>query len=95
MEMLTLIVALSAVLWYVIDRAHRLWDALPYGKWITMIVAAIGSFGLVFSFDLDLISACGLVDGVSMAGQILTGFVLMSGSSAISEVIARIKGKDK
>lgn len=95
MEMLTLIVALSAVLWYVIDRAHRLWDALPYGKWITMIVAGIGSFGLVFSFGLDLISACGLVDGVSMAGQILTGFVLMSGSSAISEVIARIKGKDK
>lgn len=95
MEMLTLIIALSAVLWYVIDRAHRLWDALPYGKWITMIVAAIGSFGLVFSFGLDLISACGLVDGVSMAGQILTGFVLMSGSSAISEVIARIKGKDK
>ena len=95
MEMLTLIIALSAVLWYVIDRAHRLWDALPYGKWITMIVAAIGSFGLVFSFGLDLISACGLVDGVSMAGQILTGFVLMSGSSAISEVIARIKGEDK
>lgn len=95
MEMLTLITALSAVLWYVIDRAHRLWDTLPYGKWITMIVAGIGSFGLVFSFGLDLISACGLVDGVSMAGQILTGFVLMSGSSAISEVIARIKGKDK
>lgn len=95
MEMLTLIVALSAVLWYVIDRAHRLWDALPYGKWITVIVAAIGSFGLVFSFGLDLISACGLVDGVSMAGQILTGFVLMSGSSAISEVIVRIKGGDK
>lgn len=95
MEMLSLIVALSAVLWYIIDRAHRLWDALPYGKWITMIVAGIGSFGLVFSFGLDLISACGLVDGVSMAGQILTGFVLMSGSSAISEVIARIKNKDK
>ena len=95
MEMLSLIVALSAVLWYIIDRAHRLWDALPYGKWITMIVAGIGSFGLVFSFGLDLISACGLVDGVSMAGQILTGFVLMSGSSAISEVIARIKGEDK
>ena len=95
MEMLSLIVALSAVLWYIIDRAHRLWDALPYGKWITMIVAGIGSFGLVFSFGLDLISACGLVDGVSMAGQILTGFVLMSGSSAISEVIARIKGENK
>ena len=95
MEMLTLIIALSAVLWYVVDRFKSGWDALPYGKWITVIVAGIGSFCLVFSFGLDLIFACGLVDGVSMAGQILTGFVLMSGSSAISEVIARIKGEDK
>ena len=95
MEMLTLIVALSTVLWYVIDRAHPLWENLSYGKWITLVVAGIGSFGLVFSFGLDLIFACGLVDSVSMAGQILTGFVLMSGSSAISEVIARIKGEGK
>lgn len=95
MEMLSLIVALSAVLWYIIDRAHPLWDALPYGKWLTIGFAAIGSFCLVFSFGLDLIFACGLVDSVSMAGQILTGFVLMSGSSAISEVIARIKGENK
>ena len=95
MEMLTLIVALSAVLWYVVDRFKTGWDALPYGKWITVIVAGIGSFCLVFSFGLDLIFACGLVDSVSMAGQILTGFVLMSGSSAISEVIARIKGENK
>ena len=95
MEMLTLIIALSAVLWYVVDRFKSGWDALPYGKWITVIIAGIGSFCLVFSFGLDLIFACGLVDSVSMAGQILTGFVLMSGSSAISEVIARIKGKDK
>lgn len=95
MEMLTLIIALSAVLWYVIDRAHPLWENLSYGKWITLVIAGIGSFGLVFSFGLDLIFACGLVDSVSMAGQILTGFVLMSGSSAISEVIARIKGEGK
>lgn len=95
MEMLTLIVALSAVLWYVIDRAHPLWENLSYGKWITLVVAGIGSFGLVFSFGLDLIFACGLVESVTLAGQILTGFVLMSGSSAISEVIARIKGEGK
>lgn len=95
MEMLTLIIALSAVLWYVVDRFKTGWDALPYGKWITVVVAGIGSFCLVFSFGLDLIFACGLVDSVSMAGQILTGFVLMSGSSAISEVITRIKGEDK
>ena len=94
MEMLTLIIALSAVLWYIIDRAHPLWDALPYGKWITIGLAGVGSFCLVFSFGLDLIYACGLVERMSVAGQILTGYVLMSGSSAISEVIARIKGEN-
>ena len=94
MEMLTLIIALSAVLWYIIDRAHALWDALSYGKWITIGLAGVGSFCLVFSFGLDLIYACGLVESMSVAGQILTGFVLMSGSSAISEVIARIKGEN-
>lgn len=94
MEMLTLIIALSAVLWYIIDRAHPLWDALSYGKWITIGLAGVGSFCLVFSFGLDLIYACGLVESMSVAGQILTGFVLMSGSSAISEVIARIKGEN-
>lgn len=94
MEMLTLIIALSAVLWYVIDRFKEGWDALPYGKWITIGLAGVGSFCLVFAFGLDLIYACGLVESMSVAGQILTGFVLMSGSSAISEVITRIKGEN-
>ena len=94
MEMLTVIIARSAVLWYIIDRAHPLWDALPYGKRITIGLAGVGSFCLVFAFGLDLIYACGLVESMSVAGQILTGFVLMSGSSAISEVIARIKGEN-
>ena len=93
MEMLTLIIALSAVLWYVVDRFKSGWDALPYGKWITVIVAGIGSICKVLSFPLELINACPQLK--SMAGQILTGFVLMSGSSAISEVIARIKGENK
>ena len=91
MDALTLIVALSAVLWYCIDRFKPLWENLSWGRYITMAVAAAGAFGLVFSFNLDLVAALNLITDITLAGKILTGLVLMSGSSAMSEIIAKIK----
>ena len=96
MEMLLLILALSTTMWYVIDRLKvSLWEHLPYGKYITMACAAIFGFGLTFSLNVDLLFALNLTTEVTIAGKILTGFALMSGSSAISEIIARIKGEDE
>ena len=93
MEILTLIIALSSVMWYIIQRGKdELWGKLSYGKWITIAVSAVAAFGLTLSFNLDIIYACGLVENMTMAGQILTGFTLMSGSSAVAEVIEKIKG---
>lgn len=92
MENLTLIMALSAVLWFIVDKFKPLWAEKSWGKYITMAVAAIGGFGLTFAFGLDLIYACGLMENLTLAGQILTGLVLMSGSSAVAEVIERVKG---
>ena len=91
MEMLTLIVALSAILWYLIDRAKPMWEGKKWSKYVTIAVAAIGGFGLAFGFDLDLIFACGLVEEPSVLGTIITGFTLMSGSSAVSEIMAKVK----
>ena len=93
MEILTLIIALSAVLWFLVDRFKPLWEGLSFGKYITLLVAGIGAFALVFSFNLDLILACGLVEATTIAGKIMTGLVLMSGSSAVAEIIERVKGK--
>lgn len=94
MELLTLIIALSSVMWYLINRGQKeLWGSLSYGKWITIGVAALFGFGLTFSFGLDIIFACGLTEQLTTAGQILTGFVLMSGASAVSEIIAAVKGE--
>jgi hypothetical protein len=92
MTALALTIALSAVLWYCIDRFKPVWEDVSWGKYITMLVAAVGSFGLVFSFNLDIIAALELVESVSIAGKIITGLVLMSGSSAISEIITKVKG---
>ena len=93
MDALTLIIALSAVLWYCVDRFKPMWENVSWGKYITMLIAAAGSFSLVFSFNLDLVAALELVGEITVAGKILTGLVLMSGSSAISEIISRIKSK--
>ena len=93
MEMLSLILALSAVLWFLVDRFKPIWEGLSFGKYITLLVAGIGAFALVFSFNLDLILACGLGEATTIAGKIMTGLVLMSGSSAVAEIIERVKGK--
>ena len=93
MEMLSLILALAAVLWFLVDRFKPLWEGLSFGKYITLLVAGIGAFALVFSFNLDLILVCGLVEATTIAGKIMTGLVLMSGSSAVAEIIERVKGK--
>lgn len=91
MEALTLIIALSAILWYIVDKFKPIWEGFTQGKYITMAVAGLGAFGLTFGFNLDLINALDLVAEMSMPGQLITGFLLMSGSSAIAEIIGAVQ----
>ena len=93
MEMLTLIIALSAIMWYLIDKFKALWAGVSWGKYITIAVAAVSGFALAFGFDLDMIYACGLVPDATILGTVLTAFTLMAGSSAVSEIIGKIKGE--
>jgi hypothetical protein len=92
MKMLTLIIGLSMIMWYVIDRFKPLWSELSYGKYITIGLSAVFGFGLAFGFGLDLVNAIGLYGAATPIGTALTGFLLMSGSSAVSEIIGKIKG---
>jgi len=89
--MLGLILSLSMIMWYIIDRFKPIWEGLTYGKYITMGISGIVGFALVFSLGLDILVGLGLLTSITIAGQIMTGFVLMAGSSAISEVISLIK----
>ena len=91
MDLLTLILALSVVMWYCIDRVKPMWETSKSGKYITMGVAAIFGFALAFAYHLDLIYALGLVAEASYMGKILTALVLMGGSSAVSEIIGKVK----
>ena len=92
MEMLTLIVALSAILWYLIDRFKPIWEPLSFGRYITMLAAAIGGAAFSFGFNLDILVACGLIAEVSTIGLVVTTLCFMAGSSAVAEIIERIKG---
>ena len=91
MSSLVLILALSAIIWYVIDRFKEIWDVLPFGKYITTLVAGILGAAVTFGYDLDLIHAAGLCPEMSIIGQIITILAFMCGSSAINEILARIK----
>lgn len=91
MDLLALILALSVVMWYCIDRVKPIWEALENGKYVTMGVAAVFGFALAFAYHLDLVYALGLVTEASSMGKILTGLVLMGGSSAVSEIIGKVK----
>ena len=92
MEMLTLIISLSIIMWYIIDRFKEMWEGTKYGKYITMAVSAVFAFAISFGFGVDIILALGLVQEGSVNGTVITALALMSGSSAVSEIIERVKG---
>jgi hypothetical protein len=93
MEMLTLIIALSAILWYLIDRFKPIWEPFSFGKYVTMVVACAGGAAFAFGFNLDILVACGLITEVSVIGLVITTLCFMAGSSAVSEIIRKIKGE--
>jgi hypothetical protein len=93
MNSLTLILTLSAIIWYVIDRIKVIWSEKPYGKYITTAMAGLLGAAMVFGYNLDLICAVGLITEVTIIGKLMTVLAFMCGSSAISEIIARIKSE--
>ena len=92
MEMLQIIILVSIIMWYIIDRFKPLWEGCKYGKYVTVAVSALFAFALSFGYGLDLMAALGAVPGTSILGTVLTALTLMGGSSAVAELIERIKG---
>lgn len=91
MEMLQVIIVTSIIMWYIIDRIKPLWEGWQYGKYITIAVSALFAFALSFGYRLDIMTALGVVTDTSILGTVLTALTLMGGSSAVAELIERIK----
>lgn len=92
METLGVIVSISFVIWYLIDRFKPLWEEAKGSKYITIGIAAVLGAVAVLTFNLDILVATGVVPNVTAFGMICTVLLYMAGSSAIAEVIERIKG---
>ena len=84
MESLAIIIAFSTIIWYLVDRAKILWNKYDWGKWATLGAALTLSVVCTFCFGLDLVMALGISETVTVAGQIITVLILMSGSSGLS-----------
>lgn len=91
MSSIALILALSAIIWYCVDRIKPMWSSKSWGKYVTTAVAGVLGAAITFGYNLDLICAIGLSDDMTIIGKIITILAFMCGSSAISEIIARIK----
>lgn len=91
MPNLTIIVLLSAIIWYCVDRFKPIWSSKSWGKYITTAAAGALGAAVVFGYNLDLIYAMGIVSEITIIGKLITVLAFMCGSSAISEIIARIK----
>ena len=88
MSMITIIVALAAIMWYVIDNLkEKIWAGSKFSSYITIAVSAIGSFALVFGYGLDIIYALGFAQSVTIIGEIITALAMMAGSAVVSELV--------
>ena len=95
MNSITLIMALSAIIWYILDRVKPLWSDKSWGKYVTTFSAGVLGAAVVFGYGLDIVCAIGMATEMTVVGQVITVLALMCGSSAISEIITRIKVEEK
>ena len=94
MTMITIIIALSAIMWYVIDNLKdKIWAGKSYSSYITIGVSALCAFALAFAYGLDIIFALGIVDHVTWIGEVITAMAMMAGSAVVSEIVEVFRAK--
>ena len=95
MSMIAIILALSAIMWYVIDNLkEKIWGGKDYSSYITIAVSAIAAFALTFGYGLDIIFALGFSEAVTILGEIITALAMMSGSAVVSEIVELFRAQE-
>ena len=94
MSMITIILALSAIMWYVIDNLkEKIWGGKTYSSYITIGVSAVAAFALAFGYGLDVIYALSFAESITVLGKVITALAMMSGSAVVSEIVELFRAK--
>ena len=86
------ILSFSLIIWIIIVRFKKAWEACKYSSYITSLVALGIGLTVSFFYRLDLIVSLGLAETESAIGYIFTGFAIMGGSSCVAEIMEMIAG---
>lgn len=93
MELLTKILVLSGVIWYLVDRFKGMWESVSFHSMLTSLFALVLSAFAVLSLKLDLLMAVGVYDTPQIVGYCFTALAFASGSSGISEILDKVGKK--
>ena len=84
------IIAFSIIMWIIIDRFKKIWEASPYKSIITTVVALVFGAFFAFTYKLDMLYELNMVENLSIGGYICTALILTGGSSCIHEVLDKL-----
>lgn len=89
--MIQTILALATILWVLIDWVKPLYENLKCSRYITIGISVVCGMLQAFMFKLDLLTAIGVLDNVSIWGTIYAGLVISGGSALVNKVLNAIK----
>lgn len=93
--MIQTILALAAILWVFIDWAKPLYQKIPYSRYITIGVSLACGVAQAFMFNLDLLTAVGILEDPSVWGTIYAGLAISGGSALVEKILGAIKNIGK
>ena len=93
------IIVFSVIVWWVIDQIKRAYPAFgipaDWQKLVTIVMAIGMGAACAWGYQLDLLMELTITDAMSFGGQAFAAVAIAAGSSAVYELIEKIKGPGK
>lgn len=89
--MIQTILALTTILWVFIDWIKPLYENFKYSRYVTIAISVVCGMLQAFMFKLDLLTAIGIMEEVSIWGTIYAGLVISGGSALVNKVLDAVK----
>ena len=90
------IIVFAVVVWWIIDQVKRVYPVLKipenWQKIVTIVLAVAMGAGCAWGYKLDLLLELAITDTVTFGGQVFAGVAIAAGSSAVFELVEKMKG---